>query len=167
MSFKPRFPKMQAPRRHDSRATLGAAILAITLGPAGPSSAASAQSPPATPVPLEVDHALQGMTFVGSLAIDGETVEAGDVLTFENGMFSSRTCAGYGFPAAPYWVRLDSDGLHFRATLHSPEDGKILFEGVFDGEEMRATAHWTKERWYWTVEQEILFSGRVAGEAEQ
>ena len=165
--FNPRSLAMQALPRHD-RATLGAAILAITIccGLADPRPAASARSLPATPISLEMDHALQGMTFVGSLAIEGETVQAGDVLTFENGLFSSQTCAGYGFPAAPYWVRRDSDGLHFRATLQSPENGEISFEGVFDGEQMHATAHWTKERWYWTVEQKIEFAGRPMEQPE-
>lgn len=162
------FFAMQALPRY-GRVTPPAAILAIILsyGLADPWPSARAQGVAARSMPLEMEHALQGMTFVGSLAIEGETVEAGDVLTFEGGMFSSQTCAGFGFRAAPYWVRRDSEGLHFRATLQSPEDGQIHFEGVFDGKEMRAIAHWTKERWYWTVEQEILFSGRIAEQVDQ
>lgn len=118
------------------------------------------------PTPLELRHSLEGMRFVGPLAIEGETDPSEDLLTFEDGRFSSRTCLQYGFAPAPYWVRRDAEGLRFRADLESPEHGTIRFEGVFDGTAMVATARWTKKRWYWTVEQTFRFTGRPSGRAD-
>ena len=78
------------------------------------------------------------MRLVGSLAVEGETNPGEDVLTFKGGKFSSRTCLEYGFAPAPYWVRRDARGLHFRAELHSREHGIMDFDGIFDGTELLA-----------------------------
>lgn len=109
----------------------------------------------------ELSHSLQGMYFIGPLRVQGEKNPGDDRLTFRNGMFTSRTCQRYGFGPAPYWVQSDADGsLHFLAVLRNPEHGTIRFEGIYDGREVVATALWTKERWYWTVEQKFYFEGR-------
>lgn len=105
-------------------------------------------------------HVLEGMRFVGPLAVDGEANPSDDALSFQDEKFTSQTCLKYGFAPALYWVRKSSEGLHFRADLQSPENGTIRFEGVFDGSQLRAVGHWTKKRWYWTVEQEIKFEGQ-------
>lgn len=151
---------------HCDRTSFFAAIVLVTwcVVPSDPEGVALAQSPAAASKSPELVHTLQDIKLVGPLAIEGEVVPPDDVLTFKDGMFSSRTCRRFGFAPAPYWVRRDSDGLHFRATLQSPESGTIRFDGVFDGKQMRATAQWTKERWYWTVEQTIRFTGRIAGQ---
>lgn len=155
------------PRHSDRTSFFGAILLiAVCVAYSEPGLVAGAQGPAATSTPPELAHALQDVKFVGPLAVGGETVPPDDVLTFEDGMFSSRTCRGFGFAPAPYWVRRDADGLHFRATLQSPENGEIRFDGVFDGKQTRATAQWTKERWYWTVDQTIEFTGGIGGQSE-
>lgn len=115
----------------------------------------------------ELRHGLEGMEFSGSLAFGDETEPSDeDVLTFTDGKFSSQACLEYGFAPAPYWVRRDADGIHFRVELLSPEHGTLHFEGVYDGEEMQVTALWTKDRWYWTVEQKLRFTGRPVRQVE-
>lgn len=109
---------------------------------------------------LDRIHALEGMQFAGPLAVEGETSPDEDLLSFEDGKFSSKVCIEYGFAPALYWVRWDTDGLHFIAELESPENGTIRFEGVTDGKQLSATALWTKERWYWTIEQRLHFTGQ-------
>jgi hypothetical protein len=145
-----------------------AAILFLAIGCASvwPDRLAVAQSNAAKSNPPELDHALKGMEFVGRLTVEGETVPPDDVLSFQDGVFSSQTCLGFGFEPAPYWVRQDDDGIHFRSELKSPEHGTIEFQGVFDGERMVATAVWIKERWYWTIEQELQFTGRPSDQAK-
>jgi hypothetical protein len=140
--------------------------VAIGCGLGLGSAAIGQEAMPASDLP-ELKHELEGMQFVGPLVVGDQTDPSEDVLTFEDGQFSSQTCLEYGFAPAPYWVRSDDDGLHFRAELQNPQHGTIRFEGVFDGEEMLATALWTKERWYWTVEQDFRFAGRPSGQAEQ
>jgi hypothetical protein len=107
------------------------------------------------------------MRFKGPLAVKGETDPPMDVLSFKDGRFSSKACHQYGFTSAPYWVRRDADGLHFLAELKSPENGTMRFEGTYDGGTLEATASWTKERWYWTIEQTFRFSGRPVPRAGQ
>jgi len=106
------------------------------------------------------------MQFVGPLRIGGDVVPPDDVLSFKDGKFSSKTCRGFGFAPAPYWVRRDADGLHFRAELKSPGHGKIQFKGTFNGERLIAAAVWKKERWYWTLKQQIAFTGTPSRQAE-
>jgi len=102
---------------------------------------------------------LENKRFVGPLGIEGEAHPPNDMLTFSDGRFTSEICRQYGFRPASYWVRQDDAGVRFRTELHSPDNGTIRFDGVYDGEELHATAVWTKERWYWTVEQKFVFTG--------
>lgn len=144
---------------------LAGAALAAAIGCSGlavsPDVAAQGATPHA-PAPT-LSHDLQGMRFRGPLGTDDETEPPDDILTFSGGKLSSKICLRYGFAPAPYWVRRDTDGLHFRAELHSPTSGTIRFDGVFDGGQLHARALWTKKRWYWTVEQRLLFTGRPVG----
>jgi hypothetical protein len=140
--------------------------VAIGCGPVGLAAMAIGQEPAPGPTLLELRHGLEGMQFIGTLAVGDETNPSEDVLTFKDGEFSSQTCLETGFAPAPYWVRSDADGLHFRAELQNPEHGTIRFEGLFDGEEMQASALWTKRRWYWTIEQKFRFTGRPVGRPE-
>ena len=136
------------------------ALLVITIccGLVGAPRPTAAQ--PGLVPPAKLTDSMQGMQFAGPLAVKDETNPPNDVLSFKDGEFSSKACHRYGFTAAPYWVRRDDDGLHFRAELTSPENGTMRFEGIYDGETLQATALWTKERWYWTIEQKFQFTGR-------
>ena len=120
----------------------------------------------AIPPEVGLKHSLQGMRFVGPLKAGGTTNLGEDLLIFKDGKFSSRLCLQYGFAPAPYWVRRDAQGLHFEAELQSPEQGSMKFEGIFDGKAMSATALWRKERWYWTIEQKLEFTGHPLGHAK-
>jgi len=153
---------MEAFRSSRPRSRLNAAFLAATLvlGNAVTGPRSDAQTPSATPSPPHLRHDLQDMRFVGTLVEGTAGDPAEDVLTFDDGTFSTRRCGQYGFAPAPYWVRVDDQGLHFRATLDSPGHGTMHFEGLFDGREMHATAVWRRERWYWTLEQTFRFTGR-------
>lgn len=135
--------------------------VAICCGFAGPSPVAIGQETPSKPALPELRHGLQGLRFIGPLAVGGNKKLGKEVLTFKGGKFSSQLCLQFGFSPAPYWVRRDAQGLHFEAELQSPEQGTMKFEGVFDGEAMSATALWTKTRWYWTIEQKFQFTGRL------
>ena len=141
-------------------------FVAICCGFAGLSLMAIGQETPSKPVLPELRHALQGLRFIGPLAVGGNMKLGKDVVTFKDGKFSSQLCLKYGFAPAPYWVRRDARGLHFEAELQSLEQGNMKFQGVFDGEAMSATALWTKERWYWTIEQKLRFTGRPLRHAD-
>jgi len=114
------------------------------------------------PRSLILKNDLQGMRFIGPLEVKGQPGSEDEVLTFKGGMFSSKVCLQYGYAPVPYWVRRDADGIHFFAKLEHPTNGTIRFEGVFNGRAMRASALWKKKRWYWTIEQTLLFEGHVS-----
>lgn len=143
------------------RSKLNIPLLCVALcwGFAGPSPVAIGQETSSKRELPELRHGLQGLRFIGSLAVGSNKKLGKEVLTFKDGKFSSQLCLKLGFAPAPYWVRRDAQGLHFEAELRSPERGTMKFVGVFDGEAMSATALWTKKRWYWTIEQTLHFTG--------
>jgi len=145
-------------------AVLAAAV--VCWGPGRLAPSARAQESTTGPASLDLDHGLQGRRFTGAMTVGEQPEVIEETLVFSDGRFSSAVCRQYGFPPAPYWVRRDADGLHFFAELSNPDNGTIRFEGVFDGQRMRATAVWTKERWYWTLEQTFRFTSRDAGRSE-
>lgn len=144
-------------------AVLCAAFLCqLALG--APSALAEAGAPEA---PMAPSHtALDGTRFAGPHGVEGDPNPDDDVFTFKDGKFSSASCLEWGFTPAPYWVRRDAKGLHFLAELVSPDHGTLRYEGVFDGRELRGTAQWRKERWYWTIERTYRFSGRPSPAAK-
>ena len=105
---------------------------------------------------------LDDKTFVVAYGPAGKPSLGEDVLTFADGVFTSRGCERYGFAAAPYWLRLDGDIVHFRAEMHSPEAGIIAFTGHVAGDTLDATSVWTRERWYRTVRLDSWYQGKIA-----
>lgn len=92
---------------------------------------------------------------------DGKKPPLGDQLMFSDGMFSSAVCKRYNFTAAPYWVRVEGDRVHFLAELTSPTDGRMLWKGSIRGDTLEGTMRWTKKRWYWTIDTEHKITGKL------
>jgi hypothetical protein len=144
---------------------LSAAAFAITLAAASftwPGSSVRAGDP------LSVSSAvaaapLDGRTFRARIVRAGaeEDGPLGDELTFSDGRFSSAICKQYNFAEAPYWVRLEGDRIHFLAELTSPTDGRMLWKGTVEGDTLEGTMHWTKKRWYWTIDTEHQIRGEL------
>ena len=105
---------------------------------------------------------LDAKTFVVAYGPAGKPSLGEDVLTFADGLFTSRGCERYGFEAAPYWLRLDGEIVHFRAEMHSPEAGIIAFTGHVAGDTLDATSVWTRERWYRTIRLDSWYQGKLA-----
>lgn len=105
--------------------------------------------------------ALDGRRFVGTLKAKGDSPPDNDAYMFKDGKFVSEGCLKWGFSPARYWLRRDDDGLHFLAELSSPEHGTMRYEGVVDGKVIKGTAYWKKARWYWTLEREYSFQGKL------
>lgn len=148
-------------------------ILAIFPYRLAPSRAAGPDPGPASQ--RMRDRTLDGMTFGAGIVrndavapIDegrGSEPDGGaslrDTLVFDRGMFTSRICTRYNFAAAPYWVRLDGDRVHFLAELSSPTDGKMVWQGTIRDGRLEGTMRWTRTRWYWTVDVEHRIRGEL------
>jgi len=105
---------------------------------------------------------LDGNVYVGPTGMQGSEPEEDDEVSFNNGELYSSGCAAWGFKAGAYTTEKSSDGLKFTATTLSPDDGKIVWEGIVRGNEIEATYTWTKERWWWADAKQIKwFKGKL------
>lgn len=142
-------------------AWLLALFLGCTAGPAQSQTTAATGdvSPAAAPAAIQ---SLDGMNFRGPVGMKGKPRRREDSFIFEDGQFISENCKAQGFTPDAYWVRQEGDAIHFRAELKSPEHGTIVYEGQLRGDELEASFVWTKKRWYWNVERDFWFKGKLA-----
>ena len=106
---------------------------------------------------------LEGKAFAGELGQLGKPGMAEDLLIFQDGMFISEKCQKKcGYTAGPYWMRLTEDGVKVRAeTPCLKSDATIVWNGTVKGDEIEGTFTWTSRRWYWTIEKEFWFNGKL------
>ena len=102
---------------------------------------------------------LDGLIFEGKIGPKGH-IDREDKLHFEDGKFWSEICVKCGFEPGDYWVRYEGDVLIFQGKLVG-ERGTFTYLGrIIDGV-AEVSIDWRKERWYWTIEKEMAFSGRL------
>ncbi len=106
---------------------------------------------------------LDGKTFAGELGGVGKPALTQDLFVFREGMFVSEECERRcGYPAGPYWVRFDGDGVQFKAEIPClKSDATMVWNGTVKGDEIEGTIAWTSKRWYWTIEKEFWFKGKL------
>ena len=123
----------------------------------------STQTGPAQASTHPVMSVLDGKTFSGVLGGPGITPGAKDTVVFQDGMFLSERCQiTCGYTDGPYWVRSNGDGVQFTAeTPCLKADASIVWTGTVKDGEIEGTFTWTSERWYWTVEKEFSFKGKL------
>ena len=108
---------------------------------------------------------LDGMTFVGKLGPVGKPADAQDDLIFTNGMFMSIECdRRCGYPAGPYFVRRVGDKIEFVSESNCTyKNAKISWRGTIENDTLKGGFTWTTKRWYWTIEKEFWFEGKLSG----
>lgn len=84
-----------------------------------------------------------------------------DELSFADGKFISEICKPFGFTKSPYWIRFEEDTVHFRAEIVSPTHGTMRWKGVIQGDKIKGSVVWIRERWYWTSRRRWDFSGAL------
>ena len=89
---------------------------------------------------------LDGKKFVGLTGEKGKKVHHEDVLSFNDGKFTSSSCFKYGFQSGLYTATIEGDSIHFQAETISPTHGKLLWQGTLKGDTLDVTYTWTKER---------------------
>ncbi|MCR9136587.1 MAG: hypothetical protein NXI27_11365 [Alphaproteobacteria bacterium] len=128
------------------RLVLTALIVAIVL-PAPMTEAAEESGP------------LDGMVFAGKFGDPGAPGRD-DLLYFNNGKFWSAICIRCGFEPGEYWVRKVGDSIHFRGEQRS-ERGIFLYRGRVTGDKIQIDVNWTKDRWYWKIDRDLVFEGSL------
>jgi hypothetical protein len=107
----------------------------------------------------QVANPLNDLRFVGQAGEKGKGNHHEDAIAFGNGTFRARNCENWGFGAGPYTVDKSGDAYHFKATLTSPDRGKLEWTGTIVGDKAIATFRWTHERWYGTIRRDYWFEG--------
>jgi hypothetical protein len=110
---------------------------------------------------------LDGKTFAGGLGRVGKATKTDDLLVFRKGMFVSKECERRcGYTEAPYWVRVEGDDVQFRSEAPClKSDATMVWNGTVKGDEIEGTITWTSKRWYWTIEKEFWFKGKLVESA--
>ena len=108
---------------------------------------------------------LDGMTFTGALGPDGKPKDIKDTFVFANGRFVSKECElRCKYPARPYFVRRNGNQTEFVSETQCPyKDAKIIWRGTIQGDTIKGISTWTVKRWYWTVENNFEFEGKLIG----
>ena len=111
----------------------------------------------------ERSNLLDGKSFVGKNGEMGKKLAEyeDEEIIFEDGLFTSVSCAPYNFGSSPYNAKTVDDTIHFDAVTESPTHGKISWHGVIDKDQADVTFIWTKERWYWDIRREYWFRGTL------
>jgi len=108
-----------------------------------------------------VSHILDGKNFSGPTGEKGKKVHHEDVLSFNDGIFTSSECFQYGFKGGPYTATVEADAIHFHAETTSPTHGKMVWQGTLKSGTLDVAYTWTKERWFWTTFREYWFKGSL------
>lgn len=110
---------------------------------------------------------LDGMTFSGELGPVGGSADAKDNLIFTNGVFSSAECERRcGYPAGPYYVRQVGDRIEFVSESNCTyKDATISWRGTIENGLLKGGFTWISSRWYWTIEKEFWFEGKLVEKA--
>ncbi len=110
---------------------------------------------------------LDGMTFTGTMHLGGDTAPVDDNFVFAAGTFVSTECdARCGYPARPYTTRRVGDAIEFFSEsqcLH--KEAKITWRGRIENGTIQGISSWTVKRWYWTIEKDFAFQGKLVAAA--
>ena len=105
---------------------------------------------------------LDGLDFLGMLKSTDGSISLDDTMHFRDGHFWSTGCTKCSFMPGAYWTRRRGEAIEFRGALESPERGRFDYNGTIEAGKIEATIHWRKERWYWTIDRDYVFQGRIS-----
>jgi hypothetical protein len=101
---------------------------------------------------------LDGMVFVGRIGPE-KNPDFDEELHFNNGQFWSKNCILCGYQPSYYWIRITDDGIHFQGDLLKKDGSKFSYTGRVSDGRIKVTVRWTKSRWYWSIDQTLVFNG--------
>ncbi len=104
---------------------------------------------------------LDGMVFVGKIGPQGKQ-NFDEELHFNNGHFWTNNCATCGYQPNIYWIRTAGGDIYFRADLIKAGGSRFRYHGRIADGRAHVTVRWTKHRWYWTIDQVMVFDGVLA-----
>ena len=109
----------------------------------------------------EASDLLDGKSFLVRTGEKGKEADHDDFLIFWDRTFVSSGCVEIDFRKSTYSATREKDGIRFHAETVSPTHGKMIWEGTVRGDVVDATARWIHKRWYWTIDREYWYRGRL------
>lgn len=106
-------------------------------------------------------HLLDGMKFKGPTGEKGKKDHHTDILSFQEGLFTSSECYQFGFKGGTYTATVQGGVIRFQAETISPTHGKMEWAGTLKGETLEVDYSWTRERWLWTTYRQYWFKGEL------
>ena len=108
-----------------------------------------------------VSGELDGLDFAGTLRSADGSISLDDTLHFRGGHFWSSGCVKCSFMPGAYWTRRVGPTIEFTGVLESPERGRFTYKGSVNNGEVQVSIHWLRARWYWTMERDYAYVGRL------
>jgi hypothetical protein len=108
---------------------------------------------------MAVANPLDGRRYIGPTGEKGEEAYGDEELTFYDGKLYSVDCARWGFGEGIVTTRTADDGIHFTAETRSEKYGKIVWEGIVQGDRIEAVYTWRKQGWFVETVREYWFKG--------
>lgn len=84
---------------------------------------------------------VDGRAFKIETVVDGKT-DGIEIMSFKNGQVENNECKKWGFMGAPY--SFDDKNASFKYTLTSSSEGKMLWEGKINGNQINGQYVWMK-----------------------
>ena len=109
----------------------------------------------------EASELLDGKSFLVRTGEKGKEADHDDFLIFWDRTFVSSGCVEIDFRKSTYSATREKDGIRFQAETVSPTHGTMIWEGTVRGDVVDATARWIHKRWYWTIDREYWYRGRL------
>ena len=104
---------------------------------------------------------LDGRRYIGPTGEKGQEAYGDEELTFYDGKLYSVDCARWGFGEGIVTTRTADDGIHFAAETRSEKYGKIVWEGIVQGDRIEAVYTWRKQGWFVETVREYWFKGML------
>jgi hypothetical protein len=142
-----------------------AATLLLTCAARG-GDIANADPVSAPAIETVIRSAFDGRMYAVSFGQDHKSEAGRDVVRFENGKMSTALCIKFGFEPAPYYVRVEASRVYFQSEMVSITQGKNIFSGYVEGDQLIAHSDWAQARWYWTINVGAWFKGSLVGSAD-
>lgn len=111
--------------------------------------------------PTKASNLLDGKTYFVQTGEKGKEADHDDYLVFWDGIFVSSGCVEIDFRKSVYTATREKDGIRFHAETVSPTHGTMIWDGIVRGDVVDATARWIHKRWYWTIDREYWYRGRL------
>ena len=114
-----------------------------------------------TATPIVASGPLDGMVFIGRVGPEGKP-GFDEELHFNNGRFWTKNCIRCGYQPGIYWVRKAGNSIEFKGELQKKNGSKFRYIGRIADGHAQVTVLWSKDRWYWSIERTLIFSGKLA-----